>query len=62
MISPEFKRFPSEWKVLPFLEVFEDVTSKGKKVKKENYLTAGDIPVVDQGQKFLVAIRMKPIK
>ncbi|WP_264406064.1 restriction endonuclease subunit S [Vibrio owensii] len=52
MISPEFKRFPSEWKVLPFLEVFEDVTSKGKKVKKENYLTAGDIPVVDQGQKF----------
>ncbi|WP_240797189.1 restriction endonuclease subunit S [Vibrio tasmaniensis] len=52
MISPEFKRFPSEWKVLPFLEVFEDVTSKGKKVKKENYQTTGDIPVVDQGQKF----------
>ncbi len=52
MISPEFKRFPSEWKVLPFLEVFEDVTSKGKKVKKENYQITGDIPVVDQGQKF----------
>lgn len=52
MISPEFKRFPNEWKVLPFLEVFEDVTSKGKKVKKENYQITGDIPVVDQGQKF----------
>ncbi|HAS6327378.1 TPA: restriction endonuclease subunit S [Vibrio vulnificus] len=52
MISPEFKRFPNEWKVLPFLEVFEDVTSKGKKVKKEHYQITGDIPVVDQGQKF----------
>lgn len=52
IIAPEFKRFPSEWLVLPFLDVFADVTSKGKKVKKENYKLTGEIPVVDQGQKF----------
>lgn len=52
IISPDFKIFPSEWLVLPFLEVFEDVTSKGKKIKKENYKKTGEVPVVDQGQKF----------
>ncbi|MGI2149914.1 restriction endonuclease subunit S [Shewanella baltica] len=50
--SSEFTRFPKEWKVLPFLDVFNDVTSKGIKVKKENYDPEGTLPVVDQGKKL----------
>lgn len=50
--SSEFTRFPKEWKVLPFLDVFNDVTSKGIKVKKENYDPEGALPVVDQGKKL----------
>lgn len=50
--SSEFSRFPKGWKVLPFLDVFKDVTSKGTKVKKENYNPEGALPVVDQGKKL----------
>lgn len=49
--STEFKRFPSQWKVLPFLDAFEDITAKGIKIKKENYQLVGDIPIIDQGSK-----------
>ncbi len=51
-LLPEFSRFPDGWKVLPFLDVFKDVTSKGIKVKKENYDAEGELPVVDQGKKL----------
>lgn len=50
IMKAEFKRFPKHWDVLPFLDVFEDVTSKGIKVKKTDYLPSGDILVVDQGK------------
>lgn len=51
-MTSEFSRFPKEWQVLPFLDVFTDVTSKGIKVKKEDYDSNGVLPVVDQGQKL----------
>lgn len=50
--SSEFSRFPKDWKVLPFLDVFNDATSKGIKIKKENYDPEGTLPVVDQGKKL----------
>lgn len=33
-----------------FTELFEDCTSKGKKIKKEDYLENGKYPIIDQGQ------------
>lgn len=48
----ELSELPSDWKVLPFLDVFYDATSKGIKVKKENYDPEGKLPVVDQGKQM----------
>lgn len=50
MIPAEFRRFPKQWKVLPFLKVFKDATSGNKKIKKEDFLEEGSLPIVDQGQ------------
>lgn len=50
MIPAEFRRFPGEWGVLPFLQVFKDATSGKIKIKKENFLEEGKLPIVDQGQ------------
>ena len=33
-----------------FTELFEDCTSKGRKIKKEDYLENGRYPIIDQGQ------------
>lgn len=33
-----------------FTELFEDCTSKGRKIKKEDYLENGLYPIIDQGQ------------
>jgi len=38
---------------LPFLEVFKDVTGGNKKTPQSEFLVAGDIPVVDQGQQLV---------
>jgi len=40
-------------KKLPFLEVFKDVTGGNKKTPQSEFLVAGDIPVVDQGQQLV---------
>lgn len=50
MIPAEFRRFPKEWDVLPFLQVFKDATSGKVKIKKEDFLKNGELPIVDQGQ------------
>lgn len=52
MIPAEFRRFPTEWTVLPFSDVVKDVTSGNTKVPKGNYLEEGDYPIVDQGQQL----------
>ena len=38
---------------VPFNYIFIDNTKKAIKIPKEKYLSAGTIPVVDQGQKFI---------
>jgi type I restriction enzyme, S subunit len=40
-------------KVLEFSDVFEDITSKFHKIKKEDYLTKGSFPIIDQGQTYI---------
>lgn len=36
--------------MINFMELFEDCTSKGRKIKKEDYLESGQYPITDQGQ------------
>jgi len=49
-LPSEFKRFPSHWKVLPFLDAVKDSTSKSGKIPKSEYKGNGEIPIVDQGK------------
>ena len=46
----QFINLPSDWKVLPFTYVFEDVTGGNAKLKKNDCLTEGLYPVIDQGK------------
>jgi type I restriction enzyme S subunit len=39
-----------EWPTLPLDEAFDDVSRQGNKIPRSEYLTAGKIPVIDQGQ------------
>lgn len=36
-----------------FLDVFEDVTKKGKKIPTDEYLESGKYPIIDQGQAYI---------
>ncbi len=36
-----------------FLDVFEDVTKKGKKISTDEYLESGKYPIIDQGQAYI---------
>lgn len=36
-----------------FSEVFDDVTKEGHKIPKENYLSEGLYPIIDQGQEYI---------
>ncbi|MDN7125662.1 restriction endonuclease subunit S [Pseudidiomarina sp. 1APP75-32.1] len=49
-LSAEFLRFPPHWTVLPFTDAVKDATSGNAKLKKDEYLTTGSVPIVDQGQ------------
>jgi len=40
--------------VIDFTKVFVDSTKYAKKIKKANYLSKGDYPVIDQGQEFVI--------
>ena len=39
--------------IYKFNEVLEDVTKKGKKISKDNYLEKGTYPIIDQGKKMI---------
>jgi len=52
VIPAEFRRFPTHWKVLPFLQVFKDATGGNRKIKKEDFSPNGKLPIVDQGKKY----------
>lgn len=40
-------------KLEPFSAILSDFTSKYNKIKKEDYLSEGKFPIIDQGQKFI---------
>jgi len=50
MLPTEYQRFPKSWQCVPFLEAFKDKTGGNAKIQTGDYLTEGDIPIVDQGQ------------
>lgn len=39
-----------KWKMVPFTDIFVDVTSKATKIPKENYLAQGNYQIIDQGK------------
>jgi type I restriction enzyme, S subunit len=41
------------WKILPFGEVFEDVSGGNKKIPQSTYLPEGNLPVIDQGKSII---------
>lgn len=42
-----------KWKMASFDSVFEDVTRYGTKIKKEDYLSTGLYPIIDQGKETI---------
>jgi type I restriction enzyme S subunit len=44
---------PTNMKILPFAEVFEDISAGNVKIKQSDYLSEGVIPIVDQGQSLI---------
>ncbi len=51
-LPAEFSRLPKEWRVIPFLDAVADATGGNAKIKVEDYLEAGVLPIVDQGQRL----------
>jgi type I restriction enzyme S subunit len=43
----------SKWPVYSFEDVFLDDTRNGTKIKKENYLSIGTYPIIDQGREYI---------
>ncbi len=44
---------PSSWQTIAFDEAVDVVSDRGIKIKQKDYLTEGDIPVVDQGEEII---------
>lgn len=42
-----------EYKAYKFIDVFDDITSKGTKIKTGDYLEYGEYPIIDQGSAFI---------
>ena len=53
IFEPEMPVVPSGWNVLPFQKAVDVVSDKGKRVKQREYLSTGNIPVIDQGQEII---------
>jgi len=51
-LPAEFSRLPKEWRVIPFLDAVADATGGNAKIKVEDYLETGVLPIVDQGQRL----------
>lgn len=50
---PHKSAIPSGWDGMNFDDVFEVISTNGKKVKQKDYLLSGALPVVDQGAAFI---------
>ncbi len=46
---------PMGWRKAPFLDVFDDITSKCPKTPRRDYLPEGTYPIVDQGKRATVS-------
>ncbi|WP_369743066.1 restriction endonuclease subunit S [Pseudidiomarina sp. PP-1MA] len=46
-------RFSGEWKFVVFSDAFKIANQKSTQVKSSDYLSFGDVPIVDQGQKLI---------
>lgn len=51
--APRQKIIPKQWVGIDFNEVFNVITTNGKKIKQKNYLDSGPLPVIDQGAQFI---------
>ena len=45
---------PIEWEILPFKDSFHKISSKNYQIKKSECKKSGLLPVIDQGQKYVV--------
>ena len=52
-MATEYERFPKNWKIVPFTDAFSDQTVGQTKLKKDDYLEYGELPIIDQGQEFI---------
>lgn len=50
---------PSDWEIKEYSKVFKDITSGKKKIPTNDYLKKGNIPVIDQGQKYISGYTIK---
>lgn len=41
------------YKAYKFKDIFDDITSKGRKIKTDDYLEFGEYPIIDQGSAFV---------
>ena len=56
MFGDVFKE-SSKWKKVPFEDAVEDATHKATKIPKNDYLSEGKYPIIDQGQKEILGYR-----
>lgn len=50
---------PNGWEIKEYSNVFKDITSGKKKIPTNDYLEKGNIPVIDQGQKYISGYTMQ---
>ena len=48
-----FTGLPSSWELIAFDDAVDVVSDRGIRIKQKDYLDAGDIPVIDQGEEFI---------
>jgi type I restriction enzyme S subunit len=53
IFEPPVPIVPIDWDVVPFQQVADVISDKGRRVKQGSYLPAGRIPVIDQGQQYI---------
>ncbi len=51
--EPRLRKLPASWSEVEFNQAFTPVSVNGKKLPAKSYLAAGDLPVIDQGQRFV---------
>jgi len=49
------KKLPKEWEVSIFKNFFKTISAKKYQIQKKDYLSQSLFPVIDQGQKYIIA-------